>query len=147
MRRLEYVLQFKGQAGPVEGQEGVMRATTTAAACRITTEVGADGLACEVTYLEAGAATFESEVRTTGETFVESGTIRFGDAASVRFSTVGAGALGESADPKLASGAIIWKVDEGDGQLAGATGYITSNFIVTDTGEVTDNQLGVFFLP
>jgi hypothetical protein len=34
----------------------------------------------------------------------------------------------------------------GSGQFEGATGKITSNFVLSDTGELTDNQLGMLFL-
>jgi hypothetical protein len=45
------------------------------------------------------------------------------------------------------AGAIIWRIDEGQGPLAAATGYITSNFTVNALGEVVDNQVGVIFVP
>jgi hypothetical protein len=41
---------------------------------------------------------------------------------------------------------VMWQVDGGDGQFAGASGLITSNFFVGDGGEVTDHHLGVLFL-
>jgi hypothetical protein len=34
----------------------------------------------------------------------------------------------------------------GTGQFAGATGRVTSNFVLSDTGELTDNQFGLIFL-
>jgi hypothetical protein len=37
-------------------------------------------------------------------------------------------------------------VDSGEGQFQGATGYITSNFLVSDQGEVTDYHFGLIFL-
>jgi hypothetical protein len=92
-------------------------------------------------------AFFESEVRMTGpQHFTESGSITFGDDHTLNFITVGQGELIPSADPKEMSGAVTWKVDSGEGQFAGATGYITSNFLVSDTGEVTDYHLGLIFL-
>jgi hypothetical protein len=95
-----------------------------------------------------GTASFESEVTLTGETtFQESGTITFGQGGHrLRFSTVGQGYLGSSPDPKLRHGSVMWRVDGGEGQFAGASGLITSNFTVSETGEVTDNHLGVVFV-
>jgi hypothetical protein len=60
----------------------------------------------------------------TGETsFLESGSIRFADGNHrLRFSTVGQGYLADSPEPKLKSGAVMWKVDGGEGQFAGASG-------------------------
>jgi hypothetical protein len=34
----------------------------------------------------------------------------------------------------------------GEGQFAGATGLITSNFFVGENGEVTDHHFGVIFV-
>jgi hypothetical protein len=34
----------------------------------------------------------------------------------------------------------------GEGALNGARGLITSNFLLSDTGELTENQLGVMFV-
>jgi len=34
----------------------------------------------------------------------------------------------------------------GEGTFDGARGLITSNFLLSDTGELTENQLGVMFV-
>jgi hypothetical protein len=47
----------------------------------------------------------------------------------------------------LQRGAVIWEVTEGDGQLRGAQGLITSNFSVGPGGEVVDDQFARLFLP
>ena len=148
MRQMIYTLQFKGQAAPAEGASGVLKVTTSAASCGISTEVGAAGVRGELRPLDGGTARFESEVTLTGDnSFKESGTITFGGGGHrLRFSTVGQGYLGPSTDPKLSTGAVTWQIDEGEGQFAGATGLITSNFMVSDTGEVIDNHFGVIFL-
>jgi len=41
---------------------------------------------------------------------------------------------------------VTWKVDRGEGQFEGASGLITSNFTVSDTGEVVDHHCGVLFV-
>jgi|SRR6266508_2368972 len=147
MEQIIYALQFKGQAAPVEGASGVMKAATSAPGCAITTEVGPNGVRGDLRPAGGGTAEFESEVTLTGDTsFLESGMITFGQGNRLRFSTVGQGYLGPSADPRLSTGAVIWRIDSGEGQFAGATGLITSNFSVSDTGEVTDNHFGVIFL-
>jgi hypothetical protein len=51
-----------------------------------------------------------------------------------------------SADEHLRHGTATIHVVGGTGQFAGATGQITSNFVLSDTGELTDNQLGMVFL-
>jgi hypothetical protein len=40
----------------------------------------------------------------------------------------------------------VLEVCGGTGRFAGATGRITSNFVVTDDGQMTDHQLGVVFV-
>ena len=72
--------------------------------------------------------------------------ITFGDGNRLHFSTVGQGYLAGSADPKLRAGVVTWRIDSGEGQFAGATGMITSNFTVSDVLEVVDYQFGLIFL-
>ena len=147
MNHIIYCMQFKGAAAPA-AESGVLKATTSATSCNIKTVVGADGVEGKFTPAEGGMAFFESEVRVTApDSFVESGTITFGEGAhALRFSTVGSGHLGPSAEPKTMAGSVIWKVDGGEGQFQGATGLITSNFFLTESGEVTDYHMGVIFI-
>jgi len=84
----------------------------------------------------------------TGETvFQEVGTIAFGDGHVLRFGTVDRGYLAPSADPALKHGTVMWRVEGGEGQFAGATGLITSNFFVGEDLAVTDHHFGVIFVP
>lgn len=146
MRHIIYSMQFKGTAAP-GSSEGVLKAATSATSCSVKTVIGPDGVEGTFIPAEGGMAFFESEVRMTGaEKFLESGNISFGDDHSLTFSTVGEGILAPSADPKTMSGAVTWKVASGEGQFEGATGFITSNFIVSADGEVTDYQFGHIFL-
>jgi hypothetical protein len=41
----------------------------------------------------------------------------------------------------------MWRVDQGDGQFAGASGLITSNFFVDEHLGVVDHQFGVLLIP
>ena len=147
-RQILYTMQFKGQAVPANDTGTVLKATTTAPSCTITTVVGATGVSGSLQPAGGGQAHFESQVTFTGETsFQEAGSITFGDNQHrLYFSTVGHGSIGTSADPHLKHGSVIWKVDRGEGQFAGATGLITSNFFVSNAGEVTDNHCGVLFV-
>ena len=146
MKQIIYAMQFKGKAGPGPSAN-VMKGTTSSPSTIVTSLIGAEGLHGKIEPAPGGTAEFESEVTLTGDTsFLEKGSIRFGDRNRLQFSTVEHGYLGDSADPKLKSGAVMWRVDGGEGQFAGATGYITSNFTLSDTGEVTDNQFGVIFV-
>jgi hypothetical protein len=147
MAQIIYTLQFRGAAAP-GGESGVMKATTSATSCRMDTTIGPDGVTGTFGPAEGGLAYFESEVRITApDSFTESGTITFGESDhSIRFSTVGQGHMGPSADPKQVHGCVIWRVDGGEGQFEGATGLITSNFTLSDTGDVVDHHFGVIFL-
>ena len=146
MKQILYAMQFKGKAGPGPSAN-VMKALTSASSTTITTEIGAEGVHASIKPTPGGKAEFESEVTLAGETsFLEKGTIRFGDGNRLQFSTIEHGYLGDSADPKLKSGAVMWRVDSGEGRFAGASGFITSNFTLSDAGEITDNQFGVIFV-
>jgi hypothetical protein len=93
-------------------------------------------------------ATFESEVTFTSETsFQEIGTITFHDGNRLRFDTICTGYLGASADPSRKHGTVMWRVERGEGQFAGASGLITSNFFVGDDLTITDHHFGVILLP
>jgi hypothetical protein len=146
MKQIIYAIQFKGRAAP-GASPNVMKASTSASSTTVTTEIGAEGVHGSIKPAAGGKAEFESEVTLAGETsFLEKGSIRFGDGNRLHFSTIEHGYLGDSADPKLKSGAVMWRVDGGEGQFAGATGFITSNFTLSDAGEITDNQFGVIFV-
>ena len=38
------------------------------------------------------------------------------------------------------------EVTGGRGRLAGARGFVTSNFLLADSGELTDHHIGLLFL-
>ncbi|MBI2946021.1 MAG: hypothetical protein HYY23_00105 [Verrucomicrobia bacterium] len=148
MKQLIYVMQFKGKVAPANESGTVLNADTTAPGCAITSVVGPHGISGTLQPVGDAEAKFQSEVTFTREaSFRESGTISFGENRHrLHFSTVGQGYIGASADPQLKHGSVIWRIDRGEGQFDGATGLITSNFFVSDTGEVTDNHFGVIFL-
>lgn len=148
MRRIIYALQFTGRAMPWDGTARRLKATTTAPSSSFTTVAGPEGVRGTLHRVAGEEAVFESEVVfSDAHTFQESGSITFGaNGHRLRFSTVGHGHIGPSADPALSHGAAMWRIDGGEGQFAGATGLITSNFCVGQAGEVTDNHYGVIFV-
>ena len=148
MGQILYTLQFKGKAAPANAAGTILKAATTAPSCILTTVVGANGVNGTLQPTSGGQATFESEVSFTGETsFQEAGIITFGNVRHrLYFSTVGQGYISPSADPQLKHGSVMWKIERGEGQFAGATGLITSNFFVNGEGEVTDNHCSVIFV-
>src|SRR5690349_6132778 len=131
MREVIYAMRFTGQAEPIGAGGDVLRAATSAPSSALTSTVGPDGLAGALAPAAGDAAAFTSDVTFTGETsFQETGAIVFGPGHRLRFTTVGSGYLGPSADPGRKHGTVMWRVDGGEGQFAGATGLITSNFFV-----------------
>jgi hypothetical protein len=147
MRQLVYALRFTGRATPASPDGTVLKAATTAPSSTVTSTVGPAGLAGALEPAAGGEATFASEVTFTGATsFQEVGTIAFGAGHRLRFSTVGSGYLGASPDPARKHGTVSWRVEGGEGQFAGASGLITSNFFVGEDLAVTDHHLGVLFL-
>lgn len=148
MRQLIYAMRFSGRATPAGPDGNVLRASTTSPSTAMTSRIGADGLAGVVEAVPGSDAIFTSEVTFTSETdFLETGTITFGNGNMLRFSTVGNGYLGPSADPALKHGTVMWRVESGEDQFAGASGLITSNFLIGEDLVVTDYQFGVLLLP
>ncbi len=145
MKNVLYALQFRGSAAP--DASGVLKVKAKAKSGSIRTTVG-DDLGAVLEPGPGSAAEFESDVTMMGDTaFNETGTIRFGNAGSLRFTTVGRGTIGPAPEAGVSAGAVIWKVEGGEGGLAGVTGLITSNFFFDAAGDVTDNQIGVLYLP
>jgi hypothetical protein len=77
--------------------------------------------------------------------FGMNGEIRFGVEDSLLFRTLDSGRLDASCEPHVRHGAAVLEVCGGTGRFEGASGRITSNFVVADGGEVTEYQLGVVF--
>ena len=109
MKQIIYVMQFKGKAG-AGPSANVMKAATSSPSTTVTTVVGAEGVQGKIEPAAGGKAEFESEVTITGDTsFVEKGSIRFGDRNRLHFSSIEHGYLADSPDPKLKSGAVMWR--------------------------------------
>jgi len=148
MKELVFALEFKGSAAPVPGSDKKLRAKTSATSQTLRSVLKAGEIETVVESAAGGSASFESEVEIVGEgRFVESGSIKYGDAGTVSFRTVGRGTLGPSPVDGLQRGAIVWEVIAGDGRLAGAQGLITSNFTVGAQGQVVDDQFARIFIP
>ena len=129
MRDMVFAMELRGRAASMEGSESNLRARTSGR-----------GPAGET-------VNFESEVELSGETFNEFGSIDYTGRGTLKFQTVGTGHLGTSPLPETQWGAVIWRITEGQGEFQGASGYITSNFTVSGSGEVVDNQYVRMVLP
>ncbi len=145
MKPIAYSLEFRGRATPVGPH--VLRMRLAAPSSALITTLGAEGVRGRLEEVPGGEATFESELSLSEHSsFGDAGTIEFSRGNSLRFQSLGVGRLAECPDPHLRHGAVVLQVEGGDGQFAGAEGLITSNFFVSDTGEVTDHHFGVIFV-
>jgi hypothetical protein len=93
---------------------------------------------------------YTSHAQFTGEsTFTERGRLEIDDGdAALDFATFAHGSLGPSADSELHHGSVIWRIERGHGRFQGASGLITSNFLLRpSSGEVDERQVAVVFLP
>jgi len=148
VRQVLYVMKFSGQATFAMGGQQQISLKTTGLSNTITTRVTDDGVEGTLAATTDGAAFLESTVTmSSANAFTQEGTISFGDDHEISFVTVGTGLFGPSADPQHFHGSVTWRVTGGSGTLEGATGYVTSNFTISDQGEVADYQLGVLFVP
>jgi hypothetical protein len=148
VRHLVYAMRFVGRATPTGEVGGVWRTSTSAPSAALHAIVGRDGLQVSREFLTGGVASCGSEVVFTGDaTFQEIGEIHFDDAHRLRFTTMGSGYLGPCADPALQQGAVIWRVEEGKGQFAGASGMIGATILLRDDGQLIVHHLGLLFMP
>ena len=138
MKPISFALQFKGQA--VELDVGRFWAETRARG-----RVGLNETADVLDRLGSDEALCrrDLELRDDGS-LVQTGEISFGADDAITFRAKGE--LGATSDPHLRHGTAVLEVTGGRGQLAGARGFVTSNFLLSDTGELTDHHLGLLFL-
>ena len=143
MKPVTYALQFRGVAEST--RPGVLAIRAIASGGALTTVLGDDGVRGRYDGADGDEALLEASLRITGDAFDAAGRISFGILHTLQFRATG-GRLGPTPDEHLRQGAAVAEIDGGTGQFARATGRITSNFVLSDTGEVTDHQLGVVFL-
>jgi hypothetical protein len=148
MDRITYVLRFHRPPGSSAGGE----APTTAAGSVVTTRLEAAGMTSDFAPIDGVAATLELTFALNGDQtlFFEWGSVTFGDTvgSTLTFASIGAGSIGPPDTDGFSHGAVTYSVEAGSGQFAGASGLITSNFLVDlTTNELIDNQVGVIRLP
>jgi hypothetical protein len=147
MKPITFSLQFRGRATAVRSDR--VRFDLAAPSSALVTTVGPEGVSGAFEDVPGAEAVLESELSFGGRgetTFDDVGTIEFGRGHALRFRSLGLGRLAACPDPHLRQGAVVREVEGGAGQFKGAEGLITSNFFLSDTGEVTENQLGLIFV-
>lgn len=150
MQKLLYTMQVRGRTSRPSDPSKPLRTTGSAASCILSTTISASGVRTDLTHSDGELAFFESELRLTApDEFQETGEITFGDGTGhiLKFSTAGNGHVSPGFEPGMIAGAASWQIDGGEGQFAGARGFITSNFTITASGDRCDLHCGVIFLP
>jgi hypothetical protein len=145
MGPVAFSLHFRGTSAPLS--PGVLTARATAPSGALLTRIDDVGPHARFEELDGGEAHMECRLTFADDVhFEEVGTISFGNGNALRFRSTAPGVLEPSAEPGLRQGSATWTVDGGAGVFAHATGRLVSNFLVADSGELTDHQLAVVFL-
>ncbi len=95
-------------------------------------------------------ASYRNHVTYTGPTtFAETGTIVFDDGdAELDIASVSDGVLEPSAEEPFLRGAVAYRITGGRGRFEGASGLITSNFVLDPTrGAFEEGQVAIVVLP
>lgn len=147
MRLLTYVLRFHRPPSK-NGTEQ----PATAPSLHMTTLLGPHGVSSQIEQLAGSSATLENQFALSHDQtmFFEWGAITFAAGATLTFESVGAGYLLGNLDPtrNFSLGTVMWRVTGGTGFFSGATGAITSNFLIDlQSTELVDNQFHVIYLP
>ena len=74
------------------------------------------------------------------------GDVDFGGGTTLRLRAAERHAAEPSRRPHLSHGTALLEVVAGTGRLEGASGWITSNYLLSDTGDLTDTHLGLLFV-
>ena len=150
MQKLLYTMQVRGRTSRPSDPSKPLRTTGSAVSCILSTTISASGVRTDLTHSNGELAFFESELwLTASDEFQEAGEITFGDGTghTLKFSSAGNGHVSPGFEPGMIAGAVSWQIEAGEGQFAGARGFITSNFTITASGDRCDLHCGVIFLP
>jgi hypothetical protein len=124
-----YALEFRGHATPLAPAVLITR-----------------GSAPYDAFGSKGEALLEARVTLLDDDgFDLAGTIAFGSHGAVRFRSLGRGVIGPAPEQGLRLASAVCEIDGGTGELETASGRIASSFLVSDTGELTEHQLGLVF--
>jgi hypothetical protein len=127
---IPYALEFRGHASPLSPGVLLTRASAPHELFDGEEEALLEG---RVSLLDDSAFDFAA-------------TIGFGNGTALRLRSLTPGSIVAAAGHGLRIGSVVCAVDGGSGRLESASGHVATSFVVSDTGELTDRQLGLVFL-
>lgn len=135
-----YALQFRGQVEPAGAVTLVAARAPSSLLVSIVDRDGPHGRFEDVGGTDAVfRATLDGDGPLEGE-------VDFGSGTTLTVRATGRHTATPASRPYLRHGAALLEVVEGTGRLRGATGWITSNYLLSDTGDLTDTHLGLLFV-
>lgn len=150
MIELSYTMHFRGQASRSTDDAMVLKTATSGTSCTMKTIVGPNGIETSLEPANGDLAFAECLFHMTSDhTFTGNGTLALGDdgETAIRFSTLQPGHLGPPVAPGVLAGTASWRVEGGSGRFAAAAGLITSAFTLKESGELSEYQCGLIFIP
>jgi len=145
VKPLAFALQFRGVASFED--RGVLVARATAPSGAIRTIVEADGVRAGYEPAPGDEAVMHARIVVADDaSFSVAGSITFGVSHVVRYRTLAGACLDATPDRHLRQGSAIFAIEGGSGQFEAARGHIASSFLLSDTGELTDHQVGLVFV-
>jgi hypothetical protein len=142
MQRIVMTTHFRGEAAEPSGAPPSTDPQASSVSLEAVTADGSDA--------GIDRASYENHAVFTGEsTFAETGTIRFGDGdGELEIATLSDGTLAPCAESGALHGAAVYSINAGRGRFEGASGLITTNFLLWPAkGEFEERQVAVVFVP
>jgi hypothetical protein len=142
MQRITWIAELRGAAAPPAGDPPETDPSSSSVTVSAVDADGSDPGIAQISYTNHAVHTGET-------TFTETGVVTLGeDGDEVEVASAGEGTLGPSADPELLHGVVVYRINGGRGRFEGASGMITSNFLVDPrNGEIEERQTGIVFWP
>lgn len=138
---ITYALQFRGQ---VDGRDGLLTVQGRATSSLLVSVVDRSGPHGRFEEVGSGEAILRFELDPGFEPV--RGHVDFGSGTTLALEARERRPPAEAPRPHLRHGAAILEVTGGTGELRRASGWVASNYLLSDTGDLTDTHLGLLFV-